>query len=92
MLGIFQSYINSILRDQLNKFYSTYFNNILVYSKYKQEYKGQYYYILTYLYKVRLYLNIIKYKFSIKYIKYLKIILTIEGLQIDPNKVKAILN
>jgi hypothetical protein len=37
-----------------------------------------------------LYIDINKYKFKITRVKYLRLILTIEGIKIDPNKVKAV--
>ncbi|PMD28772.1 hypothetical protein L207DRAFT_446651, partial [Hyaloscypha variabilis F] len=66
--------INNILINYLDKFYITYLDNILIYSKDPLEYN-------KYIYKN---------KFSIKRTKYLGYILTIKGLEIDLKKVEPL--
>jgi hypothetical protein len=44
-LAIYQQYINNILFNYLNDFYTAYLNNIIIYSKNELEYK-------EYIYKV----------------------------------------
>jgi hypothetical protein len=48
-LVIFQHYINNLLYDLLNKIRTTYFNNILVYSKLKGEYQAYIQEVVKYL-------------------------------------------
>ncbi len=88
--GIFQSYINKILHEYLNKFCSTYLNDILIYSDTEKEHLKYIKIILEKLRKAGLYLNIKKYEFKIKIIKYLSLIIIDEGIKIDPAKIKMI--
>ena len=46
--------------------------------------------VLIKLYNASLPIDIDKCEFLVKYIKYLRLILTIEGIEIDPSKVEAI--
>ena len=50
----FQTYINNVLREHLNVFVIIYFNDILVYSKNKKNYKKHIRQILNALKKVNL--------------------------------------
>jgi hypothetical protein len=68
-----------------------YLDNILVFSKHAANYKSYYKKVIRRLLDARLYLDARKCKFLVKRIKYLRIILTTKGLEIDPKKVKAIL-
>ncbi len=62
---LFQKYINNILREHLNKFYTVYLNNILIY--FDNELKHEIYIklILRKLREADLQMNIIKCKFYI---------------------------
>ncbi|OCK86578.1 uncharacterized protein K441DRAFT_515436, partial [Cenococcum geophilum 1.58] len=67
--------INNILFNYLNNFYTAYLDNIIIYFKNKLEYK-------EYVYKV----NIKKLEFSIKYIKYLGFIISINRIKTNLKK------
>ena len=90
--GIFQSYINKILYEYLDKFYSVYLNDILIYSDTEEEDLKYIKIILKKLRKAELYLDIKKYEFKIKIVKYLDLIITDEGIKINPAKIKTIQN
>ena len=63
----FQRYINWVLRDYLNEFYTAYVNNILIYTSGSlQDYKAKVYIILGKLREAKLILNINKYQFKKK--------------------------
>ncbi|OCK99438.1 uncharacterized protein K441DRAFT_537938, partial [Cenococcum geophilum 1.58] len=72
--------INNILFNYLNDFYTAYLDNIIIYFKNKLEYK-------KHVYKV----NIKKLKFSIKRIKYLGFIISINRIKANLKKT-AIIN
>ncbi|KIM96252.1 hypothetical protein OIDMADRAFT_132452, partial [Oidiodendron maius Zn] len=72
-------YINNILFNYLNNFYTTYLDNILIYSKNKLDYK-------EYIKKT----NLKKYKFKVKYTKYLGFIITIDSIKVNLEKVSII--
>ncbi|OCK93688.1 uncharacterized protein K441DRAFT_564009, partial [Cenococcum geophilum 1.58] len=65
----------------LNNFCSTYLNNILIYSD--DPFKHTKYRLRD----IGLYINLKKYKFLVTEVKYLKLIITIKGVRIDPKKV-----
>jgi len=88
--AIYQRYINNILFNYLNNFYIAYLNNIIIYLKDKLEYKEHIRKILRRLYKASLRTNIRKLKFSIKCIKYLKFIISINGIKADLKKIAVI--
>ncbi len=87
---IFQNYINETLHEHLNKFYLTYLNNILIYSDTEEKNLKHIKIILEKLRKTELYLNIKKYEFKIKTVKYLSLIITDEEIKINPVKIKTI--
>ncbi|KIM92501.1 hypothetical protein OIDMADRAFT_139546, partial [Oidiodendron maius Zn] len=74
-------YINNILFDYLNDFYIIYLDNIFIYSKNKLEYK-------EYIKKA----NLKKYKFRVKYIKYLDFIIIIDSIKVNLEKVFIVVN
>jgi hypothetical protein len=89
----FQKYINWCLRDYLDKFASAYINDILVFTTgslrkhYEHVCK-----VLEWLWQARLQISINKCKFETHSTKYLRFIIeTGKGVQMDPEKVKAIL-
>lgn len=88
--GTFQSFINHTLRDFLDRFASAYLDDVLVYSESEEEHVQHNLQVLTKLRAAGLYLDIRKSEFHVKRVKYLGMILSTEGLQIDLDKVKAI--
>ena len=64
---IFQRYINWVLRNYLNKFYTVYMDNILIYTfGLLRDYRVKIYMILGKLREIKLILNIDKYQFERK--------------------------
>jgi len=91
ILITFQSFINKTLSLYLNDFYIVYINNVLVYNNIEKKHKNYVNKVLAKLYNVDLYLNINKYIFFVKQVKYLDLIITIEEIRIDFEKIKCIL-
>ena len=89
---IFQFYINEVFREYLNDFCITYLNNILIYSNIKEKHTTHIQKILNKLYVVKFFLNINKCKFYVNEIKYLKLIIIIESIKIDFEKIQVIFN
>ncbi|OCK92741.1 uncharacterized protein K441DRAFT_569460, partial [Cenococcum geophilum 1.58] len=71
--------INNILFNYLNDFYTAYLDNIIIYFKNKLEYK-------EHVYKI----NIKQLKFSVKRIKYLGFIISIDGIKANLEKMAVI--
>ena len=85
-LAIYRRYINNIIFNYFNDFYTAYLNNIIIYFKNKFKYKEYIYKVLQWLYKASLQANIRKLKFSVKYIKYLRFIISIDRIKTDLKK------
>ena len=66
-LAIFQRYINWVLRDYLNEFYTVYMDDILIYtSGLLRDYRAKVHMVLRKLREVKLILNINKCQFERK--------------------------
>jgi len=76
----------------LDKFCLAYFNDILIYSDTEEEYLEYVKVVLEKLRKAGLYLNIKKCEFKVKTIKYLGLIITDEGIKMNPAKIETIQN
>jgi hypothetical protein len=90
--AIFQKYINSILNDFLDKFCSTYMNDVFIYSDGSyQNYMSKMKKVLRKLHKAGLKLDIEKSEFAFLEVKYLGFIISAgESIKINPGKVEAI--
>ncbi len=91
VLTTFQSFINKTLNFYLNNFCIVYINNILIYNNIETKHKNYVNKVLAKFYNTNLYLNINKYVFFIKQVKYLNLIIIIEEIRINFKKVKCIL-
>ena len=89
-LAIYQQYINDVLFNYRNDFCTAYLDNIIIYFKDKLEYKGHVCKVLQQLREAGLQANIRKLEFSVKCIKYLGFIISINGIKADPEKTAVI--
>ena len=87
----FQTLINKTFQKYLNDFCTIYLNDILVYNNLKAEHIEHVNKMLLKLKKADLYLNIDKCKFHVTTIKYLNLIIIIEDIQMNLDKIKIIL-
>jgi len=88
--GIFQVFINETLREYLDDFCTVYLDNILIYSNIQEEHIRHVKLVLVRLKQAGLYLDIDKCEFNVIQVKYLGLIIIIEGIKMDSEKVKAI--
>ncbi len=88
----FQKYINNTLHEHLNKFYTAYLNDILIYFDNELEHKIHVKLILWKLQEADLQMNIIKCKFHITQVIYLKLIIIIEEIKMNSFKINIIVN
>ena len=86
----FQSYINDALREYLNDFCIAYFDDILIYNDNKIEYEIHIKRVLTKLYEINLWINIIKYVFHVIEISYSKLIIIIKNIKMNFVKINVI--
>ena len=90
--AIFQKRINSILGEYLNKFIIAYLNNIIIYFNSKEEHFQYIKQVLQRLVDKKILVAIKKYKFHIIKTKFCKFIIKLRKLNIDPKKIKVIVN
>ena len=87
----FQSYINKALQDILDDFCAAYLDDVLIYSETLEQHHLHVEMVLERLHKARLFADIDKSEFDQKEVKYLGMIIGVDGLKIDPAKIKTIL-
>jgi hypothetical protein len=88
--GTFQSYINKSVLDYLDVFCTAYLDDVLVYSEDPKDHTEHVLKVLQRLLDHGLHIDIDKCEFSVSKVKYLGLIVSTEGVSMDPNKVKAI--
>ncbi len=88
----YQQYINDTLFNYLDKFYTIYLDNILIYSKDVLEYELYIQKVLKRLQIAGLQADIKKSEFRVTYTKYLGFIISIDSISIDLLKVEVVKN
>ena len=89
---IYQTLINNIFREYLNDFIVIYLNNILIYNKNEKKHTGHVIKVLKTLERTGLKINGEKLIFYQTEVKFLKYILIIIGVKMNPEKVKVVLD
>ena len=90
--SLFQNFISNILYEMLDKFCTTYINNILIYNNSKKEYQTHVQKRLAALQKAELQADIDKCEFHVTKISYLELIISIKNICIDSQKVEVVQN
>ena len=85
-----QALINNIIRAHLDQTAITYLDNILVYSNTQQEHTKHVKDVLRCLQQAGLKLNPKKCEFNKPEVEFLRYVIGIEGIKIDPEKIKVI--
>ena len=85
-----QHYINDVLFDYLDKFCTAYLDDILIYSKNLKEHREHVRAVLIKLREAGLQADVDKCEFHVTETKYLGLIISVDGIRMDPAKVKAI--
>ncbi len=88
--AFFQHYINNVLFNCLHKFCQTYLNDILIYSKTLKEHRTHVKKVLEKLREVNLQIDIDKCKFKIQKISFLELLIFINDLRMNSQKVDVI--
>ena len=88
----FQYFVNNTLRPYLDIFYTAYINDILIYSDNLTKHRKYIKLILEALRGAGLQLDIDKCEFYKIEVLYLRLIISIDSIRIDPKKVKVIIN
>jgi len=88
----FQHFINDVLSDYLDDFVISYIDDILIYSNSLEEHHEHVKKVLKKLLENDLYIKLEKCEFDVTETTFLGYILSKDGLKVDPEKVKAILD
>ena len=86
----FQSFINEAFHDFLNVFCTVYLDDILIYSDNKKKHDEHVHLILICLQEFGLYVNIEKCVFKIWEVLYLNLLIGVDGICMDPQKITII--
>jgi hypothetical protein len=84
--------MNSVFMPELDKFIVVFINDILVYSKNKEEHAGHLHVVLRRLREHHLYAKLSKCEFWLKEIKFLGHTISQADIAVDPNKVQEVMN
>ena len=87
----FMRLMNEVLKRFLGKFVIVYLDDILIFSKTKEEHLEHIRQVLQRLKEEKLLINLKKCSFMQEEIVYLGFVILVDGLKMDPEKVKAIL-
>ena len=87
----FQRYINDTLREYLDVFCVAYLDDILIYSKNQSKHKEHVRKVLAKLKEAGLYARPEKCEFSTQKTRFLRFIISEEGIEMDLEKVKAVM-
>ncbi|KAF7578900.1 PRP38-assoc domain containing protein [Pyrenophora tritici-repentis] len=92
--GTFQTFINETLREYLDDICTAYLDDVLIYTCDDDEsvHEADVIKVLSKIRDAGLHLDPTKCKFKVKKVKYLGLILTTEGIEMDPKKVSTILD
>jgi len=81
-----------VLGEHLDEFVIAYFNNIIIYLNSKEEYKKYVEWVLQKLYNEEILIAIEKCKFHITKTDFVGFIIKLRYINMDPKKIKAIVN
>ena len=90
-LATFMCLMNIVLRKYLDKFVVVFIDDVLIYSKTKEEHDEHLHIILQVLREHKLYTKFSKCEFFKNKIQYLGHVISKEGISVDPDKIRAIM-
>ncbi|GKD84089.1 putative reverse transcriptase domain-containing protein [Tanacetum coccineum] len=88
--AVFMDLMNRVYKPYLDKFVIVFIDDILIYSKNKQEHEEHLKLILELLKKEELYAKFSKYDFWILKVQFLGHVINSQGIHVDPAKIKSI--
>ncbi|WVZ19293.1 hypothetical protein V8G54_006615 [Vigna mungo] len=89
--AIFMDYMNRIFRPFLDKFVIVFIDDILIYSKSKEEHEDHLRIVLGILRERKLYAKLSKCEFLMEQVQFLGHVISAGGISVDPAKVQAVL-
>ena len=88
----FMYLMNSVFMPELDKFVVVFIDDILIYSKSKEEHAEHLRIVLQRLRDHQLYAKFSKCEFWLEEVQFLGHVLSAEGIAVDPSKVEEVLN
>ena len=88
--AVFMDLMNRVFREYLDQFVIIFIDDILVYSKSKEEHEEHLCTVLGILRKDKLYAKFFKCEFWLEQVAFLSHVVSAEGIKVDPAKVEAI--
>ncbi len=90
--AFYQHYMNDVLFEYLHQFCQAYLDDIIIYSKTLKEHKRHVRLILNRLREVDLQVDINKCEFHVQETTFLELLVSTEGLKMNPQKVQAVVD
>lgn len=90
--AIFMDYMNRIFHPFLDKFVVVFIDDILIYSRSREEHEEHLRLVLQVLKEKQLYANLGKCEFWLEEVKFLGHVISKEGIAVDPSKVEAVVS
>nr|GEW37519.1 putative reverse transcriptase domain-containing protein [Tanacetum cinerariifolium] len=90
--AVFIDLENHVCKSYLDKFVIVFIDDLLIYSKSKEEYEVHLKLILELLEREKLFGKFLKYEFWLQEVHFLRHVVNIEGIHVDPIKIKAVKN
>jgi hypothetical protein len=88
--AFFMNLMNKVFMEELDKFVVVFIDDILIYSKSREDHEHHLRIVLRILRSHQLYAKLSKCEFWLEKIAFLGHILTAEGIEVDPSKVEAV--
>ncbi|GJS59869.1 putative reverse transcriptase domain-containing protein [Tanacetum coccineum] len=90
--AMFMDFMNRVCRLYLEKFVIVFIDNILIYSKTQEEHVEHFRLVLELLKKEKLYAKFSKCEFWLREVKFLRHVISGNGIHVDPSKIEAVKN
>ncbi|XP_052197296.1 uncharacterized mitochondrial protein AtMg00860-like [Diospyros lotus] len=90
--GVFMDLMNRVFYEYLDKFFIVFIDDILVYSRSKEEHEKHLRVVLGILKEKKLFAKFKKCEFWLERVVFLGLIVIAQGIEVDPSKVEAVLN
>nr|GEU90122.1 putative reverse transcriptase domain-containing protein [Tanacetum cinerariifolium] len=90
--AVFMDLMNRVCKLYLDKFFIVFIDDILIYSKYKEEHEVHLRLVLEFLKKEKLYAKFSKCEFWLQEVHFLGHMVNQNGIHVDPSKIEAVKN